>query len=118
MRSFSVRFFVIAIGFAICTLTRTAAANELLEFARCIRSSGATFYGAHWCPHCAKQKDAFGSSVYRLPYVECYRSGSRKNLAKCDHIKSYPTWEFGDGTVQTGNLSFKKLAALTNCPLP
>ena len=117
-RSSSICSLVIAIGFAICTLTRTAAANEVLELARCIESSGAIFYGAHWCPYCAKQKKAFGSSADRLPYVECYRAGSRDQLEECNHIQSYPTWEFADGTVRTGYLSFKKLAALTDCPLP
>jgi hypothetical protein len=111
-------FLTMAFMFAMYTPARTATAEDVAGFARCISESGATFYGAHWCPYCTKQNKAFGSSADRLPYVECYRSGSRDQLSRCDHIRSYPTWEFADGTVRTGYLSFEKLAALTDCPLP
>lgn len=41
------------------------------KFAQCISDSGAKFYGAYWCSHCAAQKALFGKSVKKLPYVEC-----------------------------------------------
>lgn len=55
----------------------------------------AKFYGAYWCPHCAEQKEMFGSSVKRLPYVECSPTGPtgpQADVCKEKNIQSYPTW--------------------------
>lgn len=56
---------------------------------------GAKFYGAFWCPHCEDQKEMFGASANRLPYVECSPSGRRgPQSTQCTAagIRSYPTW--------------------------
>ena len=99
-----------------CTFTAGGAlAQDAGAFAQCIADSGAVFYGAHWCPYCAKQKAAFGSASKLLPYVECYRSGTREKLSRCKHIKSFPTWHFSDGSEQIGVKSLEKLAKLTGC---
>jgi uncharacterized membrane protein len=55
----------------------------------------AKFYGASWCPHCQQQKEMFGSSVDRVPYIECSPGGPRAPVAqicKDARIESYPTW--------------------------
>ena len=42
-----------------------------------------------------EQKDLFGASAYRLPYVECSPEGRSGPIAtECleNNIKSYPTW--------------------------
>jgi hypothetical protein len=114
----SIYWFVVALALALHAPAGADTDQGILRLARCIRETGATFYGAHWCPYCAKQKKAFGESAYRLPYVECYRSGSDKKSPKCAHVTSYPTWEFADGTVRTGYLSLGKLASMTGCPAP
>lgn len=95
-------------------------ADDVVDLARCIRESGATFYGAHWCPYCRKQKQRFGSAAQLLPYVECYDPGTRNQRAVCaeENIRSYPTWVFWDGTVRTGNLSLGALAYHTDCEAP
>ncbi len=41
----------------------------------------AKFYGASWCPHCNEQKQLFGSSGKRIPYVECSPGGAQGPLA-------------------------------------
>jgi thiol-disulfide isomerase/thioredoxin len=88
-------------------------------FAQCITDSGAKFYGAWWCPHCAAQKALFGKSVKHLPYVECQTQDQKQN-ATCDAvgITGYPTWIFKDGTRITGEQTFATLAQKTNCPAP
>jgi uncharacterized membrane protein/glutaredoxin len=57
--------------------------------------SGAIMYGASWCDHCRQQKELFGESAKRLPYVEC-SSGAQgspvTNECRKQQIKSYPTW--------------------------
>lgn len=89
-------------------------------FATCIADSGATFYGAYWCPHCADQKKEFGDSADLLPYVECDANGENADLNACSAagVTQYPTWVFADGTKVTGVQSFDELHEATSCPLP
>ena len=61
--------------------------------AQCINKSGATFYGAWWCPHCAAEKADFGKSAKLLPYVECQTADQKQTQACTDaQIEGYPTW--------------------------
>jgi len=60
-----------------------------------LSKSDAKFYGASWCPHCAEQKKKFGSSVTRIPYVECSPGGQQAPpapICKEKNITNYPTW--------------------------
>ena len=94
--------------------------GELDEFASCINDSGATFFGAFWCPHCQNQKAMFGSSAKLLPYVECSTPDGKSQLPLCTDadVTGYPTWEFADGTRESGEVSLERLSEKTNCPLP
>lgn len=89
------------------------------EFALCIKESGATFFGAYWCPHCQEQKALFGKSAKNLPYVECSTLNGQGQMEVCKqkNIEGYPTWEFKDGTRKSGKLSLEDLASFTGCPL-
>lgn len=93
-------------------------------FAQCLKSSGATFYGAFWCPHCKAQKAMFGTSVQYLPYVECSTPDGSGQTQICidKKIASYPTWILADGTrlpvESEAGVSLQTLSAKTNCPLP
>lgn len=94
--------------------------GEYDEFAQCINDADATFYGAFWCPHCDEQKQMFGNSERLLPYTECSTPDGQNQTQVCidAEIKSYPTWEFADGSRQTGVMSFRELSEKTNCSLP
>ena len=93
---------------------------------QCIKDSGATFYGAFWCPHCQGQKKAFGSSASLLPYVECSTPDGNGQTQICidNKITGYPTWILKDGTripddSPTGaGVKLETLAAKTGCTLP
>lgn len=89
------------------------------QFASCIKSSGATFFGAFWCPHCQEQKSFFGKSVSKLPYVECSTPDGQGQTQACKDAKveSYPTWEFKGVGRKTGTFSLAELATFTGCPL-
>ncbi len=94
--------------------------GKYTEFAQCIKDSGATFYGAFWCPHCKAQKEQFGDAVKLLPYTECSNPDGQSQNALCTEkgITTYPTWVFADGTRESGTLSMEELAAKTGCALP
>jgi glutaredoxin len=98
-----------------------APASDLGEFGRCLKTKGATFYGASWCPHCRTQKQTLGEAMSGVRYVECAPGGDRSKTAdECETagVRSYPTWVFGDGSRASGALSVASLASKTGCPAP
>lgn len=94
--------------------------GRLDGFAQCLKTKGATFYGAFWCPHCQNQKKLFGSSQKYLPYVECSNPSGQRQTQICidQKIESYPTWEFADKSRLTGEIDLRTLAEKTGCTLP
>ena len=94
--------------------------GKLDEFTQCLKDKGAVFYGAFWCPHCQNQKAMFGKSAKLLPYTECSTPNGKDQLAVCKekNITGYPTWEFADGSRESGEISLQKLSEKTGCQLP
>ncbi len=77
-----------------------------------LEESGAKMYGAFWCPACESQKEMFGASAHRIPYIECSPAGRNgPTLSKClaAGVRSYPTWII-KGQRHTGVLSPGALA--------
>ena len=104
---------VIAIGIGIRMTGNVA--NEphsnLDDFAKALTASGAKMYGAFWCGHCQNQKEAFGESWQYINYIECSNEdNSQTDVCKTAGITGYPTWEFGDGTRYSGELTFEELS--------
>jgi len=80
-----------------------------------LAQSGAKMYGAYWCPHCVEQKEIFGASANRLPYIECSPNGQNSPQAsecRAARIESYPTWII-NGKRTEEVLSLKQLAEAT-----
>ena len=94
--------------------------GELDPFVQCLKGKGAVFYGAFWCSNCQDQKVMFGKSYKLLPYVECSTPDGKKQLPACQEkgIEGYPTWEFADGSRETGIVPLERLSEQTGCPLP
>ena len=94
--------------------------GKLDAFASCIKESGATYYGAFWCPNCKNQEALFGRSAKLLPRVECSTPDGRGQLQVCQDadIKGYPTWDFANGTRESGTLPLERLSEVTGCLLP
>lgn len=90
------------------------------SFAMCLKDKGAVFYGAFWCPHCIATKKLFGSSQKLLNYVECSTPDGNSQTQACidKGVKSYPTWEFADGSRLTGEIPLAQLGEKTSCALP
>lgn len=95
------------------------AKGEYTEFAQCIQDSGATFFGAFWCPHCKEQKELFGDAVTLLPYVECSTPDKQNQTQVCidENITGYPTWVLKDGERLKGLIPLEALAEKTGCTL-
>ena len=98
----------------------SAKPGKLDDFAKCLGTKGAKFYGAYWCEHCQNQKELFGASKNLLPYVECSEVNSDAQTKVCTDagIKGYPTWEFADKSRLSGEVELKTLAEKTGCQLP
>jgi hypothetical protein len=94
--------------------------SRLDAFAKCLAGKQAKMYGAYWCPHCADQKEMFGSSFQYVPYVECGVPGSHDEAQVCKDagIKHFPTWQFADAERLEGTLTLQTLGAKTGCSLP
>lgn len=94
--------------------------GPLDTFAQCLTEKKVTFFGAFWCPHCQAQKALFGRSARLLPYTECSTPNSQGQTQICidKGIKSYPIWEFADGSRLDGEQTLADLAAKTSCELP
>jgi uncharacterized membrane protein len=97
---------------------KTAAAEDpwIRGLAVHLAKIDAKFYGASWCPHCKQQKEMFGSSVERVPYIECSPGGPRAPVAqncKDARIESYPTWII-NGQRYDGTQTLQALAQYSN----
>lgn len=68
---------------------------KLKALAMHLEETDAKFYGAYWCPNCQDQKELFGASADRLPYIECTpdgRNGVMAFVCVVKDIQGYPTW--------------------------
>lgn len=115
------RLAVIAAGILLyVTLPACSAEKKLDGFAKCLTEKKAGMYGVSWCPHCADQKELFGSSFQYVTYVDCAVPGTKNETEQCKalNIKHTPTWIFGDGSRLEGTISLEKLSQQTGCKLP
>lgn len=105
----------------ICAVQPACSADKKLDqFAKCLTEKKATMYGVSWCPHCADQKEKFGTAFQYVTYVDCAIPGTRKETDQCKALKIVhtPTWIFGDGTRHEGSMELQDLAKQTGCKLP
>lgn len=111
---------IIVIGGGWALISSEKRPGKLDEFARCLKEKNAVFYGTFWCPYCQSQKATFGKSKKYLPYVECSTPDGKTQTFQCksQNITGYPTWEFADGSRESGEMSLEHLSAKTNCTLP
>ncbi len=111
---------VAIIGFAAYNFSNVSPAQgQYDDFAKCLTEKGVVMYGAYWCPHCANQKNTFGSSFEYINYVECDPNGSNSNVTLCTEkgITGFPTWVFPDGRRYEGETNIKSLSQLSGCQL-
>jgi|SRR5580704_7953118 hypothetical protein len=116
----SIVVLVVAVAGGLYAFVHHQQSKRLSAFAQCLNAKGAKMYGAFWCPHCADQKELFGSSFQYVNYVECGIKGSRAIATACTdaQVKNYPTWIFADGSRVEGEHPLDFLGQATGCALP
>ncbi len=120
MRNIVIVVTIVALCAGLYFFLRRKQNTRMDAFAQCLGTKGAKMYGAYWCPHCADQKELFGSSFQYAPYVECGIKGSRNQAQVCIDagVKRFPTWVFADGARVEGEHTIEFLGEATGCPLP
>jgi hypothetical protein len=120
LKKAAIGLLIVATAGGLYLFVRHKQSSRLNAFAKCLSAKGATMYGAFWCPHCADQKEMFGSSFTYAPYIECGIKGSQTPAQVCTdaNVKHYPTWVFADGSRVEGAHSLEFLSEQTGCPLP
>jgi len=111
----------VALILVVCGVQPACSSDKKLDpFAKCLAQKKAVMYGAFTCPHCADQKELFGTSFQYVTYVECMVPDTHKETDQCKAlgIKHTPTWIFGDGSRLEGTLPLDKLSQQTGCKLP
>jgi hypothetical protein len=91
------------------------------SFAQCLGDKNTKMYGLYWCPHCADQKEMFGASFRKVPYIECAikdKPGELAPACKAAGVKLFPSWQFGNEPPKEGVLSLQALSEKTGCSLP
>jgi hypothetical protein len=115
-RKFAVLVLIASAFGGVWYLGKWSARRKVDHFAQCLSDKGAVMYGLYWCPHCADQKEMFGSSFHNAHYVEC-GTPDHHEQPQCvaESMKNFPTWKFADGERHEGVLSLQELAAKTGC---
>ncbi|KAL7500617.1 hypothetical protein ACHAWT_011249 [Skeletonema menzelii] len=87
--------------------------DQAVELAKYLQSTKAVMFGAFWCPHCQRQKELFGKEAWKyITYVECSPKGYKSQYATClsNGIDGYPSWKFGNGKSQGGEMELNDIA--------
>ena len=95
---------------------RRSSTEQAISLATYLHSSGAVMYGAFWCPHCRRQRELFGKEAFKLlTYIECDPRGYKSQYATCitAGVDGYPSWKFGNGKVQGGEMELIEIAKLS-----
>ena len=94
--------------------------SQAIELAKYMKENDIKFYGTYWCPHCARQKELFGSQAMAIvPYVECspkgfgYGSfGTGETKICTTKVDGYPTFRDSKGKLKdvSGEMPLEILA--------
>lgn len=87
--------------------------NMLDDFAQCLTNKNAVLYGTEWCPHCTRQREAFGNSVEYITFVDC---DINRDICMEKGITGYPTWIINEKKY-VGTQQLSTLAEITGCEL-
>jgi thiol-disulfide isomerase/thioredoxin len=87
--------------------------DQAIALAKHLQSKKVVMYGTFWCPHCQRQKELFGREAWKyVNYVECSANGYKSQFDTCldENVDGYPTWKFGHGKIQGGEMELIDIA--------
>lgn len=91
--------------------SQASSSAEQLGLSRHLKTVGAKFYGAWWCPACSKQKSLFGAkAAAELPYIECDQQAEDRERCSAAQIKAFPTWDLNGKERLVGVQSLDELS--------
>jgi hypothetical protein len=109
----------VAIGLVVFAVVKNSTPSLYDEFAQCLTDNGVKMYGTWWCSHCQNQKELFGNSFEKINYIECSNKAREiKQECKDAGVEGFPTWQFVDGSLASGEQSLESLAEKSGCALP
>ena len=85
--------------------------SDVVPLAQCLSEKGAILYGADWCPHTVRQKEAFGDGFVYINYVECTKNETLCVEAEIEHS---PTWIINEIKIW-GFYELDTLAKVASC---
>jgi len=109
---------IVLIIVAIILVTRTIGKPDYNQFAQCLSDKAAKVFIGEPCPECDAQKEMFGEAWENIKILGCSESHAKGVICNFAGVRSFPTWEFADGSRIFGKLSFETLSQETGCPLP
>lgn len=88
--------------------------DQAIALAQHLRKQNMKMYGAFWCPHCARQRELFGTQAWALvDYVECAPQGYGAQVKLCRAIDGFPEWKVEKRTMMSGEVPLSTLATLS-----
>jgi cyclophilin family peptidyl-prolyl cis-trans isomerase len=101
------------------SLAEGEAAPDLVAFAKSLRDAGVIFFGADWCSQCQQQKALFEDGGQFLNFIEVTNPDRTPNQRGIDeNVTTYPTWQFQNGSRQTGLLTLQQLSTASGIAIP
>jgi len=95
------------------------AAQDLVAFAKALTAAGVNLYTAVWCPACNQQRALFEDGADFLPSIEVTNPDRTLNaIGVAENITVFPTWEFPDGSRETGVVSLATIAQRSGVAIP
>jgi glutaredoxin len=96
------------------SLNSTSTKNSIDNFAKCLAEKGVELYVSKTCPHCARQKEMFSSSLQYLKYFDCL---DNPEICIKKGVEVVPTWILPNGEKLLGVQSLEILSQKTECKL-
>ena len=94
-------------------------ANDLVAFATALNDAGVQFFGSAFSAETTEQRELFEDGSDFLPFLEVTNpDGSLNALGISEDITVFPTWEFPDGSRETGVLSLEEISERSGVAIP
>ena len=96
-----------------------AGVQDLVQFAKNLKTANAVLYGAAWDASSTSQKQLFQDGESYLTFVDVTNSDRTNNATATEkNITTKPTWIFANGQRLEGVKTFAEIATASGIPIP